>query len=677
MSRTRSLPLAALLAAALLSGPSAAASPARGASDPPFWTGRETPASFRRQHEGNLARARAAIARLKAVQGRRTVQNTLVPYDEASRLLDLSGSQASLIENVHPDSALRAAAEGVSQAVAGYATEISLDRGVYDALAALDLSGADAETRFYVERELRNFRLAGVDRDDATRARIRALRDSLVKVGQDWLRHIREDVRTVRVKPSELAGMPQDFLDAHPPGADGLVTLDINYPDYLPVMTYCPDASVRRRLFMEFQNRAYPRNVAVLRTMMSLRHELATALGFSNWADCVTADKMAGNAKTVRDFIDRIVAASEAAQARDYRQLLERKRRDVPGAERVELFEQPYWAELVKRSAYGFDSQEIRPYLPYRQVKQGMLDLTSRLFGVTYRQVKDAPVWHPSVECWELLEDGRVIGRFYLDMHPRENKYNHAAQFGIRSGVAGKHLPEAALVCNLPGGAPDDPGLCGIDDVETFLHEFGHLLHTLFAGKRAWTGTSGIRTEHDFVEAPSQLLEELLKDPGVLQTFARHHQTGAPVPADLVRRMIRAEEFAKGLQVRRQMVYADLSLSIYDRAPEAVDLDALARGLVERYQPFPYPEGTHFYTSFGHLDGYSAVYYTYMWSLVIAKDLFSAFDHDDLLNPAPAMKYRRAVLEAGGSAPAATLVERFLGRPFSFDAYRAWLDRTE
>jgi thimet oligopeptidase len=385
---------------------------------------------------------------------------------------------------------------------------------------------------------------------------------------------------------------------------------------------------------------------------------------------------MSGNAKTVREFIDRIVAASGPAQDRDYRTLLERKKKDVPSATGIDAWENTYWQDMVKRSDYDFDAQSLRPYLPFSQVQQGILDVTSKMFGVTYKKV-DVPVWHKSVDAYEVYEGSKRIGRFYLDMHPRPNKYNHAAQFDIRTGVEGKQIPEAALICNLPGGEPGDPGLCEIDDVDTFFHEFGHLLHAMFAGHRRWLGTSGIRTEHDFVEAPSQMLEEWMKDPKTLQTFAKHYQTGQPVPTELVNKMRRAQDFAKGLQVRRQMVYADLSLSIYDRDPAQVDIDAMMKEFVSRYQPFKYVDGTHFACAFGHLDGYSAVYYTYMWSLVIAKDMFSQFDRNQLLAPAIAAKYRDTILAplSAGSAPAAKLVETFLGRPFSFEAYQRWLNQ--
>jgi thimet oligopeptidase len=641
----------------------------------PVWAGRPDSARFVRRIQGRLAQAREAVAKLVAVRDKRTLDNTLAPYDEALNQIDIAGSEAQLLENASPEASLRGSGEAMGQVVSKYATDLSLDRTVYEALKALDVSSADAETQFYVQRELRDFRLAGVDKDDSTRARIKAINDELVKTGQEFSRNIREDVRTIKAAPGDLAGLPQDFIDGHKPGPDGLATIDINYPDYIPVMTYCKSADVRKRLYLEFNNRAYPKNMDVLKRMIERRHELANLVGYASWADYTTATKMTGNAKVVRDFIDKIVAVSAVSQDRDYHTLLARKQKDFPDATAVDFWETGYWQELVRRSDYDFDSQSLRPYLPYDRVKQGVLDISSQLFGVTFRPVKDAPVWDPSVECYEIFDNGALMGRFYLDMHPRPYKYNHAAHFPIRVGIKGRQLPEAALICNLPGGKPGDPGLCDISDVTTFFHEFGHLLHNMFAGQHRWSGVSGIHTERDFVEAPSQMLEEWMRDPKTLQTFAKHYQTGVPVPTELVQKMRRAEEFAKGLQVRRQMVYADLSLSIYDRDPAQVDIDAMAKDLVKRYQPFAYVDGTHFPCAFGHLDGYSAVYYTYMWSLVIAKDMFSAFDQANLLDPAVARRYRAAVLAPGGSKPAAKLVEDFLGRPFGFESYQRWLDR--
>jgi thimet oligopeptidase len=230
------------------------------------------------------------------------------------------------------------------------------------------------------------------------------------------------------------------------------------------------------------------------------------------------------------------------------------------------------------------------------------------------------------------------------------------------------------LVCNFPQPRPGTPALLEHGDVRTFFHEFGHLLHHVLGGRTRYAAHSGVATEWDFVEAPSQMLEEWVWDPGVLARFARHLETGEPVPAELVGRMKAADEYGKGLQVRQQMFYAATSLELHRRPPEGLDTTALVAELQARYTPFRHVEGTFFQASFGHLDGYSAIYYTYMWSLVIAKDLFAEFRRAGLMDAATARRYRRTILEPGGSRPAAELVRDFLGRPSGFEAYRAWLE---
>jgi thimet oligopeptidase len=651
---------------------------ATGPTGAPFWNGLTDAASFERAMDARLAHGHATLDRLLGVARARTLDNTLRPYDDVLLELDAVSSQAQLVQSVHPDERTRQTAERISQKAGTFATELSLNRRVFDALNSLDASRADAETQYYLQRTLRDFRLAGVDKDEATRTRIKALRDELVLAGQDFDRNIRTDLRTVTAKSAaDLDGLPPDFIARHKPDASGAVTLTIDYPDSLPVFSFASHEDLRKRMFMEYNNRGYPKNMDVLDKMIARRAELARLVGYPSWADYITADKMVERATAASDFIDRIVAASGPKADREYAALLKRKQQDVPGATGINGWERSYYAELVRKASYDFDSQSVRPYFAFDRVRQGLFDVTSKLFGVTFRPVKTAPVWDKSVEAYEMLDNGKLLGRFYLDMHPRPNKYNHAAEFPIRTGVAGRQIPEAALICNLPGGEPGDPGLMTHDDVETFFHEFGHLVHSLVSGRHRWVGIGGISTEQDFVEAPSQMLEEWTWDPATLQTFARHYQTNEPIPTELVVRMRRASEFGKALGVRQQMVYAKLSLSVYDRDPASVDTTAMVRELTNKYLPTPYVEGTHFQTSFGHLDGYSAVYYTYMWSLVIAKDLFSQFDRGHLLAPGMAAKYRDAILVPGGSKPAAALVRDFLGRPFDFGAWESWLNREE
>jgi thimet oligopeptidase len=649
--------------------------PDTGASRRPFWSGHPTPEQLAAGVDRRLARARQTRDRLLAATGRRTVANTLVPYDDLQRDMDGAANEAHLIAAVHPDSVMRTTAEAAEGRASELSTEVSLDRGVYEALEAMDLAGADPVTRHYVERTLLSFRLAGVDKDDAARRKIRALREELVQLGQAFSRNIRDDVRKVEANPADLDGLPADFIASHPAGPEGRVTVTTAYPDALPVFTYARNPDFRKRLRIEFDNRAYPVNQAVLEKMIARRDELARLVGYTSWADYITADKMVGSAASASAFIDRIVVASDPAARTDYERLLQRKRQDDPAATEVTRWESAYYRELVRRADFDFDSQRVRPYLAYDAVKQGVLDVTARLFGVTFRRMREAPVWDPSVEAWEMLEGGRLAGRFYLDMHPRPGKYEHAAHFPIRTGTSDGALPEGVLVCNFPGGAAGDPGLMTHDDVVSLFHEFGHLMHTLLASHQRWAGVGGVRTEWDFVEAPSQMLEEWTWDPAVLATFARHHQTGKPIPADLVRQMRRASDFGRALDVRQQMVYARVSLSLYDRPAAQVDADSIITAVTRAYTPFPPIPETHFQTSFTHLDGYSAIYYTYMWSQVIAKDLFSGFDQRDLFAAAPARRYRDNILAPGGSAPADSLVKRFLGRPFTFAAWQEWLNR--
>ena len=617
-----------------------------------------------RAHEQAVVALKDGAAR---EDGAGRTADVLARWNDSDLALQNAGSVTSLLAEVHPDGDVRSLADDRAQDVSRAATDRGLDRELYEVVAGTSADGLDEQATRLRERVLRDFRRSGVDRDEATRDRLRAIAERLTVLDQDFGRAVRDDVRSIRVRPEQLAGLPQDFVDAHPAGDDGLVTITTDYPDTVPFRTFAHDGQARRELTRQFLDRGWPGNDGVLTEMLTLRHEQATLLGHDGWPDYDAEVKMIGSGAAIGEFIDRIAAAAEEPARRDFAVLLQRLQQDVPDATTIDVSEFAYYEEAVRREAFGVDAQEVRRYFPFEQVRQGLLDVTGRLFGVEYAPVPDAPVWHPDVAVYDVQADGQVLGRIHLDLHPREGKYKHAAQFDLVSGVEGRQLPEGVLVCNF------SRGLMEHDEVVTLFHEFGHLVHHVLGGRQRWARFSGVATEWDFVEAPSQMLEEWAWDPDVLATFARD-EDGRPIPADLVARMRAGNEFGKGYFVRTQMSYAAVSYLLHRDRP--ADLTAAVRDIHERYSLFAQVPDTHSHASFGHLTGYSSAYYTYMWSLVIAKDMFSAFDRDDLFAPGAARRYRDEILARGGNRDAADLVEAFLGRPYAFDAFGAWL-RTE
>ena len=615
--------------------------------------------------DGQLERARELVAELRDNPPGSAVE-VLQAWNDISLAMGNAASVASLFSEVHPAEPVRTRAETAMQEVQKLDTELGLDRKLYEVFAALDADGLDADATRVLEHTLRDFRRAGVDQDDATRERIRELNEKELLVGQDFGRGIRDDVRSIKLTSERLAGMPQDWIEAHPVGEDGLVTVTTDYPDVIPFRTYAKDAEARRELTHALLNIARPANDARLKELFALRQEHAELVGFDNWADYDADVKMIGNGKAIPEFVDKITAAANDRALADKGVVLKRLQQDRPDATDIDGADLVYYEELVRTEQLEVDAQKVRTYFDFSAVRQGLLDVTGRLFGLTYAPATDAVLWDDDVAAYEVLREGERIGRIYLDLHPREGKYKHAAQFDLVRGIAGRQLPEGVLVCNFPRGLMEH------DNVVTLFHEFGHLLHHVLAGHGEWARFSGVATEWDFVEAPSQMLEEWAWDPSVLATFAKN-KDGEPIPAELVEKMRIADDFGKGYAARTQMFYAALSYDFHTRANE--DLTTRLRELQANYSVFPYLADTHFHCAFGHLDGYSSAYYTYMWSLVIAKDLFSAFDPDDLFDPEVAGRYRDRILAQGGRKDAADLVEDFLGRPFTFDAYAAWLDR--
>ena len=634
----------------------------------------------------------AGLRRAEALRAQITTgaagAETLVAYNELLTAASASNAQAGLMSEVHPDEAIRDAARTCEQEVARFYSDLALDREMYDKLAAVDVASADAETQRFVAHTLRDYRRAGVDKSPEVRARLKQIDEELTKLGQSFSKTISEDVRAIEISDAaRLAGLPADFVAAHPPDAAGKIRITTDYPDYNPFMTYADDDDLRRQLYIAFRSRGDQQNEATLRSILTLRAEKAALLGFANWADYITADKMIGSGTRAAEFIDKVWKLAAPRAEQDYKELLRQLAQLTPKASAVADWQKTWLENLVKKERYEVDASEVRQYFPYDRVLAGLLEITAEIFDLTYVALPDVERWHSSVLVYDVVRGSEKLGRIYLDMHPREGKYKHAAQFPLKDGVRGAQLPEGVLVCNFPpphgaalgaaeraaNGRPASAGLMEHEDVVTMFHEFGHLMHHVLGGHQRWITQSGVATEWDFVEAPSQMFEEWAWSYDTLARFARHHETGAVIPKELVEKMRRADKFGLGTATVQQIFYAAISLGFHRLDPAALDQLAEVQRLQKRYTPFAYVPGTRFHASFGHLVGYSAMYYTYQWSLVIAKDLLTPFETPGLMARDVTYAYRDKVLVPGGSRDAAELVRNFLGREYDFGAYERFL----
>lgn len=622
------------------------------------------PAELTAQCKQQISRARTAFAGLESATDPATMDSVIGRFDEIGYDVQSILHTYHLMA-VHPDAQIRDAARACTTQIDDFFNAIELSRPYYNRVAAIAREGLTPTEAYVLDQTLQDFELAGVNRDAQARAQIRLLRNQISEIGKTFNTNIREDIRYVTATPDQLAGLPKDYIDARPPNESGEVKISTEYPDMVPVLTYAHDDALRADLRNVARNRGYPVNEGVLEELLGKRYELAQLLGFGNYAELSMRNKMMGDPTRASNFLATIRKALDGPLQREKDVFLKRLKKIDPEAEQVQAWQFAYLSNLLRQEDYALDSKRVRTYFTYDRVREGIFQMVEDLFEVSI-EPWETETWHEDVETYQILDAGEIIGRFYMDNHPRPGKYQHAAHWTIRVGVKQRQIPLSALAQNFP------KALMEHGQVETFLHEFGHLIHNMFSGTQTWAALAGMSMERDFVEAPSQMLEEWIWDYDTIRQFAIN-DAGEPIPESLVKKMNRARDFSQAIGTATQVYYARLALDFYTRPPGSFDLDELMKTLAEAYSPFPFVDGTHFYASFGHLYGYASDYYTYQWSLAIAKDLFSRFEQEGLRNPATARDYRQYVLGAAGSQSADAFIKDFLGREFSVDAYLDWL----
>lgn len=640
-------------------------------------------AAILRLCDESTARATATLDEVRALDAASddalTWEATMAKLDRVKLAFRNAGDFPALMAVSHPDEAVRGRAKLCEPKIEALETTMWMDpklARVVKRYAARKEPLGTTHARF-LEHTLRDFRRNGLELDDRGQRRVRAINEELTKLGLDFDSNLAASHLTLEATPAELDGLPKEWLVSHPVNASGKVVITTDYPDYFPVLTYAKDRKLALALFKEFENRAADANVTVIERILALRSEKAKLLGYATWADYVLEPRMAKSPKAVATFLESLKShlakkgEGELAEFKSAHVKLGGKATDdIPPSDRL------YLEDQVRKAKYGLDSKEVSKYFEVRRVKDGLLAITARMFGLHFAPAPDAPTWHPDVEAVDVSDaSGKPIGRFYFDLYPRDGKYKHAAVFGIRDTTkladGSRLLPIAAIECNFPKPGGAAPALMSHQDAVTFFHEFGHVIHHLLSESElsSFAGTSVAR---DFVESPSQMLEEWAWQKETLALFARHHDTNAPLPAPLHAAMLRSRGFGRAIATQRQLYLSALDQAYHTR-PVPFDTTKVLAEIHDAYTPFKFVEGTHFQASFGHLIGYDAGYYGYQWALSIAQDLFTRFKKEGLLNPKTAAAYRANILAPGNGDDAAKLVARFLGREPSDASYKAFL----
>lgn len=623
-----------------------------------------------------IRRASSAVDSLLAKRGPRTVQNTLRPYDDI--LQNMAGSGfLNVLRVAHPDTAIRSSAVRAQARLRDFRQTRLRGPAIFDLLASIDTTGADAETRFYIATELRALRHDGANRDAATKPRIESLRREITRLEQRFGENIAAaEPPMIFEREADLDGVPSRWLATMSRGPQGEVLVPA--AELQTVIGSARDTAVRERAFVRSMSRAAA-NHFVLDSLLRARYALATLLGYPSWAHYQLAVSMVGSAEKARAFLDEfrtrttpMVIRAMAQRARILEAQSGMPLRAIPLRD-FAISARPEPGSGGERGGRGEQSLRRSPYFAYPRVRDELITLARELFDLEFRRSPDIPVWHPLVEAFRVYENGREIGVAYLDNYQRPGKAaGPAATHPMRVGQKDRVLPEAAITSSIVRDTVDR--LIRHQDVVTFFHEFGHLLNFLLA-VRTWHGTSGAPWESDFRELPSVFFQQLAVDSTVLRRFARHYRTNEPIPDSLLASLVAPGANNSGLMLQWR---ARMSLDLHDRAPSNIDSivrqsfqDAQPQGAITVVLP---NQPIHPEAAFSHLSGYGAQYYTYLWSNVIAQDMLSRFEHG-MLDTAMTHRYRRTILEPAGSQPAMQMIENFLGRPFRFDAWAHTIGR--
>jgi len=648
----------------------------------PDWE--QTPEAVEASMKDAIAKANAALDQIGAQDlGKVTFKSTVVALDDATYQAGLAANKATIIKETNTNPAMRTAGENAVKAFQEWAVGIDYREDVYKAIKAFaeahpKLTGEDEKL---LRETLRDYRRAGLELPPDQRKEVEQLRKELSKLGTDFDTNIVKATAPVMFTKADLDGLPDSFFAS--PGiktGDDVYTVMANVTwQFNTVEENAKSEATRKQLYVIRETLSKDTNVPVLNQMLALRNKIALRLGYKSWDDYQTEVKMAKTGANAEKYISDLVAGSQPKFDSEVVELQKLKAADTndPNA-KIEVWDWRYYSNQRDKQKYAVDKEALRAYFPFKKVLDGMFNIYQNIFGLKFEKIVAPYKWIDDLQLYLVTDSatGEPLGMFYLDMFPREGKFNHFAQFDIISGKLlpdGKYQrPTVALLCNFPPAAADKPSLLTHQDVETLFHEFGHALHSIVT--RAKYGRfAGTHVPGDFVEAPSQMLQNWVWDKKVLDTFATDYRDPSKkIPAEIVRKMNDAKLANAGVLYRRQFAFASLDLALHNQHPEDVPYDcvAISNPILEKVF-LPIDSSTTFVSYFGHLNGYDAGYYGYAWADAIAADMATVFEKakDGYLDKQAGMKLRREIYEPGDSRDVNVSIEKFLGRKQSIQPF--------
>lgn len=636
----------------------------------------------------------AALAALVAIpDDKRTFDDSFVAFDRITARYGETVGRLMFMKDIHKDPAVRDAGAACEERAGKYAVALSARKDLYAAMKGFLENGGktvklDGEANRLVELTMLDFKRNGLELSDADREKLTALRQRLSELSSRFSKNLGEDKTSITVTAKDLDGLPADFIAAHEdPKKKGSIVLTTKYPDYYPVMENAKLEATRKKMEVAFMNRGGKENLKLLDEAITLRAQAAKLLGYPTHVDYVTEDRMAKNAATVDAFLTRMKTGLEPGLKADTDKMLALKAAETGSKKPViNAWDWRYYMNQIKKRDYAIDDEAVRAYFPTDKVMAGMFQVYSTLFAITIEEVTGAAAgkegfWSDGVKLYQVKDKGtgRLVARFYADFYPREGKYGHAAEFTLSPGhavaagqdgnvVEGYSIPMAALVVNFQPPAEGKPSLLSMDEVDTLFHEFGHVMHEALTTSR-YASQAGTRTALDFVEAPSQMLENWAFAPEVLALISVDPTDPTkPMPAELAQKIAAARKYDAGVKYSRQVFLGTFDKTIH--TADKISADDAAKKAWAAIMKFPEDKAEHFAGTFGHMmGGYDGGYYGYLWSEVFAADMFTRFQKEGLLNEKTGREYRDRVISRGRVVEPSVLLQDFLGRPPSEEAF--------